>query len=628
MNKPLKLLSMSVLSLSFISVGIYSPDGFAKKRYQKSSSRKSSFSIRSNSKKAKKKLSKLRKQRKATDRHSTTAARSSSYGTKPITTRNTKPDSTRYTTSSTRHSSYSKIKKRNEDAALLGMNREYKKKYKDSVTGKEYNSPRERRKAIADRRAKRRRVTTTTTTSRSNDWGSSINYYHYGLDPQLALEYNLLERQQYLAYLLVRKSRRDIDYENSRAFRRSQQVFITEPGRASEYENGTTFQIPTMKNTMLNLTSGGSCKPMFDDVLILDRVISATKARLTYFAKNGNSSGRSCRSSAIVEVALRDLKWFNYNWQKEVSEKNNSSNIVVASNNIAIPNNNKSEVINICGGSSDGNYTWTMDVISDSLPVGVKTKLITTNGSGEVVDKVERGICDFGIAQADVIHKEKRHGVNAKVISFDYEGDEVNSVYLEMGHLICNTKSKVSSIGDLSKKHTLYIPGGSKSGSSNTWNTMLELDKQGAFFTRDNYDKVKVVSRTSMDNTKTIKAVMENSNSCGFFMTSPNSTFLQGLVKQEKTAGVRKLQLVDASDRSFDDDNDGFSLMMGNLPNDIYGPLKPSSWGGEDQVETVAVPAQIIVNAKFKKNNRRKYNEFKAALEQTVKEIKFKMFQE
>ncbi|MBT4762825.1 MAG: hypothetical protein HOO06_14120 [Bdellovibrionaceae bacterium] len=481
-------------------------------------------------------------------------------------------------------------------------------------------------------------------------WGRSNTYGYYnpmigyrhpslGMDPLLALEYDLLDRQRYLSYLLVRSTRRNSVYENSAEYRRNQRLFITEPDRYSEYEIGAIFMVPPPdsieRGFKLSLVSGETCTPQFDATLtLLKHETKNSDTILKYFAKSKSVSGNACRMGDIVEVSSEYLRKFNNSWQEEALAKQNAHNQVIDEKFGDTTEKTKSATaekndITVCGGSQDGNYTWTMDVITDSLPKGTTAKLVTTIGSGEVVGKVKSGICDFGIAQADIIHKEKNNGPAAPVVSFDYKGNNVDFIYLEMGHMICNSQSEITTISDFSNKTTLYIPGGSKSGSWQTWNTMLSLDMKGLSLTRDNYGDALIISRASMDNSDTIDSVRNNENSCGFFVTSPNSPFLQGLVNEAKTAGeYAEFQLVDASDRSFDDDNGGFSLMMGDLPNDIYGPLKPSGWTGEDSIETIAVQAQVIVNKEFKDKNPNKYKEFVSAMEVTAQEIRFKMYQE
>jgi TRAP-type uncharacterized transport system substrate-binding protein len=121
-------------------------------------------------------------------------------------------------------------------------------------------------------------------------------------------------------------------------------------------------------------------------------------------------------------------------------------------------------VFRLCTGISSGNYTTAARMFESATQM-FDMVIVPTNGSLDNLEKVARGECDGALVQRDVywVYADKHPGG-----TFAFER-AVPGIFSEFTHLLCNRKSNVDSVEDLSGDKTVLYIGEENSGASVTW---------------------------------------------------------------------------------------------------------------------------------------------------------------
>ena len=237
---------------------------------------------------------------------------------------------------------------------------------------------------------------------------------------------------------------------------------------------------------------------------------------------------------------------------------------------------------NMCTALPTGNYHVFGNMMR-SMAQNVEINLITTSGSLENLAKLDSGVCDGALAQADAywLYAERNP---ATKLAFE----RIPDIYKEYGLFYCNRDSGVDDVDDLEEVagKTLYV-GAEGSGGEVMWANIVKED-----------DEFGVTTVKKMGGNAALMAMKSNKKSCGLYVSAGNSQFMKDLIKHSKWA-----KLVPATDGAFDEaeDPEGKRLYkFETIPSSTYGELQG---GWLSSVETITVSADFLVSKAWIKRN-------------------------
>lgn len=226
--------------------------------------------------------------------------------------------------------------------------------------------------------------------------------------------------------------------------------------------------------------------------------------------------------------------------------------------------------IKICTGTMTSDYTRFANQLKD------KTKLkitpVYSNGSIDNLSKMAKGDCDIAFTQADTLVTEDL----VKIFTLKKP---------EQTLLVCNAKSGVKTVNDLTDKHTVYI-GSDQTGSHFTYDRLVN-SKVGSFGKNIVNDTKPVIGAAN--------TVDENDNACLFAVDTWDAPYIKQM------AATKKSKLV-----AFTDDVKGYSKSY--IDDDNYKTLtqdKYSSWFGfwSKGTPVLSVDAVLTTTATWEQNN-------------------------
>lgn len=253
-------------------------------------------------------------------------------------------------------------------------------------------------------------------------------------------------------------------------------------------------------------------------------------------------------------------------------------------------------VFKLCTGGESGNYFKAGMSIKKQVDGQLQLNVLTTKGSMEnlrrtSLDPSDSQSCDAAIVQPDSL----------LMFETEYPGLIQNieasiPLYQEYAHLICNGKSGISSITNLTPKNIVYT-GANGSGTQITW----------AGFVKSNKDKYGVIQTlpNTIDN-RTLGKIQQDENACALFIAGLNAPVMKTVNEAAKTQ-EGSLKLVPIYDSYFKNNKNPKTKIsiyeQTEIPSGTYsGGLQPSSfWGSE--ITTIRMPATIILNVKTAENN-------------------------
>lgn len=247
--------------------------------------------------------------------------------------------------------------------------------------------------------------------------------------------------------------------------------------------------------------------------------------------------------------------------------------------------------IRFCSGPSGGNYEFSALEIAKNYNSSGKGKIdvINTRGSIENLDKLRDNQCDIAIVQNDALRVYNKSSRNAQKV------ERLGKLYNEYVHFICNRKSNITRITQLSPAITVAI-GPQGSGSSVTWESFKQSDEKL-------YGPIPTVPFGGL---KAVEKTAEGTEAqCMIFTSALRSSYV---VNDIDAIHGKNLVLADADDSDFDNAKDANQSIYSReeIPSDTYKGLQKGrgTFGGLGSVSTVAVSAIIVTSADFSENEQ------------------------
>ena len=267
----------------------------------------------------------------------------------------------------------------------------------------------------------------------------------------------------------------------------------------------------------------------------------------------------------------------------------------------------KVKEVNVCVGSETGNYHKIMGALVEKAVEAPKVRkkygdltvnMINTTGSREILENVEAGTCDFGIAQYDAYLTL----LNTADISTDTK--KLGNLYPEYVHLLCGKNSGIKDANDIDSKDESIslVPG---SGAELTWQAMALVD--------DDYGKVTVVQVEDMD--EAISNVADGESHCTLYVTGLGS----GTMKDIDVNDGDTIMLADFDDADFNDTETKKGDPMytfEEIDSSVYKNLL--GWGDAD---TIVVQASAYGNKDWGKANKAVVSAFRKTMRRNKKWI-------
>lgn len=246
--------------------------------------------------------------------------------------------------------------------------------------------------------------------------------------------------------------------------------------------------------------------------------------------------------------------------------------------------------LRFCTGPLDKNYYAIGKLLSKNIQ-SVHLTVISTEGTGENLSKLDKEQCDGAMVQRDgyAVH------LNGNMEStLNYQ--RIFSPYKEVIHLICNLESGVEDLSDLNDDHTVMI-GSKQSGSYVTWTNMVNEN--------DDYRQVNTVAiGGALAKTKLIS----NQHDCLLTVSGLNTRFMMDIETLNRNNEDVNLELVEWNDDILDDiiDPDRKQIYKQIVLDDgTYPSIQIDNKFGVFNVDTnvATVPADIIINNNWISNN-------------------------
>lgn len=252
--------------------------------------------------------------------------------------------------------------------------------------------------------------------------------------------------------------------------------------------------------------------------------------------------------------------------------------------------------IRMCTGTREKNYYNVAKILGRNLD-SVKIEPIVTAGSADNLEKMESGACDAAIVQRDAYWN---HVDSNPASTLDFE--RIMSPYSEVVHMVCNRDSGVDSLSDLNSSHTVLI-GEKGSGSQVTWQNIVAED--------DDYTDVRT---QNVGGALAKTRVTSGQADCLLSVSGMHTQFMTNVNDLGRTTN---LDLVEFDDNDILDVTDPAGKPVYEtfeLPADTYSNLQKDNWTGRVSVDTdtIIVPADIIVNNSWTKQNKQTFELFVA----------------
>jgi len=256
----------------------------------------------------------------------------------------------------------------------------------------------------------------------------------------------------------------------------------------------------------------------------------------------------------------------------------------------------------ICTGGESGNYFFAGSHIAAQAKGSVNVDVVSTRGSMDNLERIEKGECNAGIVQSDAFLAYQR-AYPKSTLKLERSG----VLYNELVHLICNRSAKVGKITKLTPQNVVAV-GRNGSGSAVTWDGFISVDQK----------RYKPVQTVPLDGERALAKVADGTEvQCMLFTAGLNTPF----VKDTVTAYKDRVELVPTDDRDIKDAKDpkGNPLYSYDaIPSGMY----PVNGGLFNGVDTISVKALLVVSSDWADQNDREYNKFLEAVRKALPAIK------
>lgn len=248
----------------------------------------------------------------------------------------------------------------------------------------------------------------------------------------------------------------------------------------------------------------------------------------------------------------------------------------------------------LCTGDTSKNYFKAGHVLKKNS-TDLEIEVVPTKGSLHNLDMLLENGCDGAFVQSDAILVAS--DTNPRLISAI---ERSGVLYQEQAHLLCNRKSGIDAISDLTPNHKVAV-GSSGSGSQVTWSAFVLANKK-------RYGDVKVDARDGM---RALGAVVDGSQvQCMLSVASLGTSFM----KNDAQAVGDHVLLASTDDSGMNrvaKDSRGNSVYAySEIPAGTYPAIQPAGRVyGTKAVGTLTVDALFVtslawVNANEELNNK------------------------
>lgn len=250
-------------------------------------------------------------------------------------------------------------------------------------------------------------------------------------------------------------------------------------------------------------------------------------------------------------------------------------------------------VIRMCTGSKDMNYYNVAKIMGRDMSAA-RIVPVETNGSADNLRKLETGQCDGAIVQRDAYLSHVTDFPGSKL-----DFTRVLSPYAEIPHLVCNYRSGVTKLSDLSSNHTVLV-GKTGSGSSTTWDNLVKEESDFGAVKTENVGGALAKAR-----------IQSEPNTCVLSVSGLKTKFMRDL---NQIGFTTDLQLVNWNDGDIYDavDPTGAQLYESyTLPSTNYPNLQQTAWHTlVSDTDVVTVPADVILNNTWIEQNNKAFEYF------------------
>ncbi len=253
--------------------------------------------------------------------------------------------------------------------------------------------------------------------------------------------------------------------------------------------------------------------------------------------------------------------------------------------------------LKVCTGGTDGAYFAITTGVMAPHSEYANIVPVVTAGSGQALDYLSTGKCDAAWVQANGYWN---YVEEYQTTNLPFTKVFPTSPFREAVHVMCNEKSGLSKVSQMSSKYTMLFPKGS--GAETTMLDWIgENDDYGDIKSVINDPKLNV---TSYDDA--MLKVSQDKNACLMYVAAKGSTkFMKNADKVSKTM---KTVLIDVTDSDLDDTTDPsgdkvYSSMQ--IDSSVHPKLtrQSGSWFGSGDVHTYDVGADFLISDAWKKKN-------------------------
>ncbi len=279
--------------------------------------------------------------------------------------------------------------------------------------------------------------------------------------------------------------------------------------------------------------------------------------------------------------------------------------------------------LKLCTGGKSGNYKKAGDllaVVAGKGEIPVVVEVMTTDGSPDNLRRMNLPSnnpdrCDGAFVQNDVMisYKNTYPDLIAGL-------DRVGVLYNEWVHLVCNKKSGINSIKDLTEKHTVSI-GKSSQGHNVTWQGFKNAAAQGWFSSTRRYDKVRTDDREI--GYATITEVNEgNGSDCFLYVGAFGTKFISVDAASPEFSNLVMVAADDKDMKSVKDNKNNNVYSFSSIPANQYKSLMPAAmlWG-RNSVDTIGVSAIFVLSSNWVSKNKEAHEGILRAFVKSKKDI-------
>jgi TRAP transporter TAXI family solute receptor len=251
--------------------------------------------------------------------------------------------------------------------------------------------------------------------------------------------------------------------------------------------------------------------------------------------------------------------------------------------------------IRVCSGGEKGNYYFSVDQIQAQAKGALQIQNISTKGSWDNLERLSKGECDAAIVQADAWGVWNKDRASLKL-------DRVDTLYNEYVHMFCNKELEFTSVTDLAGNKDLTIAVGENgSGAAVTWRAMGLED--------DSYNLENGPKTVPFGGTVALTKVKDGSEvDCAIYVSGLGSAAMNEVDRQAEF-----VNLIAFDDMDFNDavDPKGKDLyQFTEIPCDTYPALGPCGLFGDEEFETIALKATLVVRTEWMEQNSDTYSKF------------------